>query len=169
MSGRVQSASRAILHTTRSTPGYRFDLRIISRRATRPMANVAPEPVVRTGLTAGGSEIRTLGPPTAVSSVVAPSTRSSLRDKGAGAGAGVQQTTDLLINAPHIKCWSSCPVTWGPRSRSIHARSRAATSRTRWTRRRSRRRVRASRRPAGDVSDLSDEEVRKIDLASAMF
>jgi hypothetical protein len=69
--------------------------------------------VVRTGLTAGGSEIRTLGPPTAVSSVVAPSTRSSLRDKGAGAGAGVQQTTDLLINAPHIKCWSSCPVTWG--------------------------------------------------------
>jgi hypothetical protein len=29
--------------------------------------------------------------------------------------------------------------------------------------------VRASRRPAGDVSDLSDEEVRKIDLASAMF
>jgi hypothetical protein len=120
-------------------------------------------------LSAGGSEIRTLGPPTAVSSVVAPSTRSSLRDKGAGAGAGVQQTTDLLINAPHIKCWSSCPVTSGPRSRSIHARSRAATSRTRWTRRRSRRRVRASRRPAGDVSDLSDEEVRKIDLASAMF
>jgi len=95
-----------------------------------------------TELTAGGSEMRTLGPPTAVSSVVAPSTRSSLRDKGAGAGAGVQQTTDLLINAPHIKCWSSCPVTWGPRSRSIHARSRAATSRTRWTRRRSRRRVR---------------------------
>jgi hypothetical protein len=82
--------------------------------------------------------------------VVAPSTRSSLRDKGAGAGAGVQQTTDLLINAPHIKCWSSCPVTSGPRSRSIHARSRAATSRTRWTRRRSRRRVRASRRPAGE-------------------
>ncbi|HWX33475.1 MAG TPA: hypothetical protein VNZ53_39360 [Steroidobacteraceae bacterium] len=30
-------------------------------------------------------------------------------------------------------------------------------------------RVRASRRPARDVSDLSDEEVRKIDLASAMF
>ena len=90
--------------------------------------------------------MRTLGPPTAVSSVVAPSTRSSLRDKGAGAGAGVQQTTDLLINAPHIKCWSSCPVTSRPRSRSIHARSRAATSRTRWTRRRSRRRVRASRR-----------------------
>src|SRR6202040_3640211 len=109
-----------------------------------------------TELTAGGSEIRTLGPSTAVSSVVAPSTRSSLRDKGAGASAGVQQTTDLLINAPHIKCWSSCPVTWGPRSRSIHARSRAATSRTR---RRSRRRVRASRRPAGNVSDLSDEEV----------
>src|ERR1700686_4752014 len=27
------------------------------------MANVAPEPVVRTGLTAGGSRIRTLGPP----------------------------------------------------------------------------------------------------------
>jgi hypothetical protein len=26
------------------------------------MANVAPEPVVRTGLTAGGSRIRTLGP-----------------------------------------------------------------------------------------------------------
>ena len=85
--------------------------------------------------------MRTLGPPTAVSSVVAPSTRSSLRDKGAGAGAGVQQTTDLLINAPHIKCWSSCPVTWEPRSRSIHARSRAATSRTRRTRRRPRRRV----------------------------
>src|SRR6202040_2584092 len=75
-----------------------------------------------TELSAGGSEIRTLGPPTAVSSVVAPSTRSSLRDKGAGAGAGVEQTTDLLINAPHIKCWSSCPVTSGPRSRSIHAR-----------------------------------------------
>ena len=29
--------------------------------------------------------------------------------------------------------------------------------------------LRASRRPARDVSDLSDEEVRKIDLASAMF
>src|SRR6202040_2268509 len=61
MSGRVQSVSRAILHTTRSTPGYRFDLRIISRPATRPMANVAPEPVVRTGLTAGGRWIRTSG------------------------------------------------------------------------------------------------------------
>ena len=52
--GRTDAAIAALYSTTRSTPGYRFDLRIISRRATRPTANVASEPVVRTGLSAGG-------------------------------------------------------------------------------------------------------------------
>jgi len=33
-----------------------------SRCATHPIPNVAPEPVVRTWLTAGGSRIRTVGP-----------------------------------------------------------------------------------------------------------